>query len=983
MNRSIHQYIQDITKASKNSNLIFFIGAGISRLSNYPQWGELVDRYYSKLYGGHKKDKYSSDEYLRIPQIFYDVEGDKAYDEVLRDVFSVERETNSIHEKILAMNPVHIITTNYDNLIEKACSKRGQYLNVISSDKDIATATSSRYLLKVHGDFRKGYEGRYVVLKESDYMNYEQNFPLISNLMKTLMSTHTIVFIGYSLSDYNINSLLNWVRQLQEEEYNKPFFIRGDHKPVEEKTAKYYENRGLRIIDTSLLVDSKEDEYLKRYEAFMNMLIDSRDNDLISTDEEVIEYIYQKLSPLFVLKYVRKLDLKHVFEYDYEFGIDGRIISNKSTGFKYLERFFELKQENRDSLNKNLEQKFKKILGFFKLNGIYGMSGDGGNEDPGYIFQIENKAYHNNYEEMEQIVQKESSDLEEEYQKAFYLSYLGKWEEAYNLYSDLLLKSIDEFKPWIHYLSQINRYRLYQSITQQARYLKSMGFLTYGNNFEPFSKDFLERIEIEMKKFRIDDVFESMPYDFQEKYQILKILSDNRFLYDDTVRLFELTNKIRYEINKGTYSFGLTNSHKVQWRLNDNLRFLYDNYLWSVNFNEFTQYTRNSLMLLIEKAQYDINRDEDPSGFFSGWKSSGFYIDYDDFVNITKSFSIKDIKYLESNCELTKFTFQDIEKIEIYLMRIADELLKHFSKGGMNIVFYNQFIPQAKTAFYFAKYIKLSEKNFTKLVKALLFYFPHIAADIGARYLWINSLTRGEYLPKEAIEVIEDFLISQAHKHSDNDFTEETTNGYGSTNFSNLIHYFNKEFVSNRLSTYALSLSEDMSNEVNFIYKLSKILSTEARKHLLNIKKIENINSFIDGVNVGSIEVLSDYQYLINDFMSEKITEIKENQNSGIKAMSQKRFEIQFARWFFLGELTDDKMKDYIGVIDEYDFFVDPETFDYKKFNPSWLINYSDRLLEKISQNKYMRPHVIKTLKEKIKDTNDKKYTNILIKHFI
>ncbi|WP_421535929.1 SIR2 family protein [Priestia sp. D3YE.R1] len=983
MDKKIYQYIQDITKAAKNENLVFFIGAGISRLSNYPQWSELVNKYYVNLYGQQKKNAYSSDEYLRIPQIFYDVEGEEAYDSILKEVFSVKRDTNSIHEKILAMNPIHIITTNYDDLIEKACWQRGQYLNVISSDEDVAKATSSRYLLKVHGDFSKGYKGKHVVLKESDYMNYEQNFPLISNLMKTLMATHTIVFIGYSLGDYNINSLLNWVKQLQKDGYNKPFFIRGDHKPIEEKTAVYYENRGLRIIDTAKLVKSSEYEYMKRYETFMNTLIESKDNALLSTDEDVIEYIYQKINPLFSLQRVRKLDLKYVFEYDYHFEVNGKIARNQNKGFDYMERFFNLKKKDIDYLNKDLKQKFKKISSFFEHNGIVGMLDDEGTEVIHNSFKITNLAYHSNYDEMEKIVQTSSNNLEESYQKAFYLAYLGRWEEAYNIYSNLLLNSITESNWWIHYLSQINRYRLYQSITQKARQLEGQGILVYGKIYRPFSEEFLERIEREMKNFNINDVFGGMPYEFQAKYRILEFLSDNKFLYDDTVKLFELTNKVRSQMSKGSYSFGLTAEYDVLLRLNENLSFLYDNSLWSATFYEFNQYIKNSLMLLFEKADYDQTRDIDELGVFMGLEQSSIYFDYYDFINVAKSFSIDDIKYIERSCDISRFEFRDLGNIEKYLIRIADELIKHFSNNGMNVVFYHQFIPEAKKAFYFAKYIKLSEESFIKIIRTILCYFPKLDANIGDRYLWIDRLTWSSGLPKAAILVIEEFLSTQANKHLDNNFSEESSNNLYSKNFANLILHFENNFVSNSLSNYALDLTGGTDNQVNYIYSLSKILSSEAKTHLLSIKKIEDISDLINAIEVNAVENLSDYQGLINDYMDRRMAAIHEKQIKAINSNYENDYQVILGRCFFLGKLTDTRMRDYVGFIDEYDFFVSPESFDYKKFKPVWLKRYNEGLLQRIAQNQYMQPRIIEILKERIKNTNDKKYLHIFMKYFL
>ena len=980
----LQKYIQELTKASKNGKLVFFIGAGLSTLSEYPQWRALVDKYYVGLYGKTKEGDYSSDEYLRIPQIFYDVKGEEAYDRILEDVFSVNKPTNPIHDKIIAMNPVHIITTNYDDLIDKACWKRGRYFSVISDEEDVANATSSRYLLKVHGDFRRGYKGKHVVLKESDYMNYEQDHPLISSLMKTIMATHTIVFIGYGLGDYNINLLLNWVKQLQKDGYKKPFFIRTEHEPIEEHTAVYYQSKGLRIIDGTSIEETGEKEFIKRYSAVMDLLIETKDNDLIFEDDDVVEYISQKLSPLFVLQHVRKLDLKHIFEFDYQFDTNGTVISNKNKGLGYMERYFELKENGIDNLCEESKQKFKAISAFLERNGVLCMLKDAGNKTFSTSFDIECPAYHSNYDEMERLSRLPTRIIEEDYLKAFHLACLGRWEESYNIYSDLLLRSIDESNWWIHYLSQINRYRLYQSITQVTKHLGSVGLLTYRRHYKPFSDEFLKQIDWEMKNFDIDNVFDGMPYDFQEKYPILKFLSDNEFLYEDTVKLFDLTNKVRSEMSKGSYSIGsLTPTLDVQMRLNDNLRFLYENGLWSASFQEFKQYMRNSLMLQFEKAEYEKTRDIDDFGLSMGVGRSGFYVDYYDFVNVVKSFSIDDIKHIERSCKIEQFEFRDMKKIENYIIRITNEIIKQFSKDGMNIVFYHLFIPEAKVAFYFARYVKLSDEGFKRVLTALLFYFPEMDADIGTRYLWTERLAKGSGLPKEAITIIEKFLISQADKHMDSEFSEQSSNNLFSRNFGNLIRHFEQAFVSHDLSQYALGLSGDMKNQVDFMYRLSPILSIEAKSHLLGLKKIESIGGFMDSVLIGVVDNISEYQDLITEFMVNRMSRIIEDRMKGIIVGYADNYFVQFGIWYFLRELTDPTMKDYLGVYDEYDLFVAPEAFEYDKFRPAWLKGYRDEFLEQIAENEHMRPPVIEVLKERIKNTNDKRYLEIFIKHFV
>lgn len=980
----IYQYIQEISKASKCGKLVFFVGAGLSRISDYPQWWELVNKYYFELYGKAKNGDFSSNEYLRIPQIYYDVKEEDAYDKILEDVFSIEKSTNPIHDKILAMNPTHIITTNYDNLIDKACWQRGKYFSIISNDEDIAKATSSRYLLKVHGDFRRGYKGKYVVLKESDYMNYDQNYPLISNLMKTIMATSTIIFIGYGLGDYNINLLLNWVKQLQKDGYKRPFFIRTDHEPIEENTRIYYEKKGLRIIDATSLEKTDKKEYMKRYSAVLDILVETKDNDLLCESNEVINFIYQKVSPLFPLGSVRKTDLKYVFEFDYHFEVNGTVVKNKNKGFGYMEHYFELKNKGIRNLPNETKRQFEEISLFFEKNNIICMIQDAGNRIVKNSLEIQNLAYHNDYEKMEEFIIAPSYNLKDDYQKAFYLACLGRWEEAYNLYSELLLKSIDESNWWIHYLSQINRYRLFQSISQIDNYLGGAGLLVYGMRYKPFSDEFRERINGDMKKYNIDDVYESMPNEFKERYQILEFLSDNEFIYEDTVKLFGLTNKIHSEISKGSYSMGgLTTDLEVQFRLNDNLRFLYENFLWLVHFNEFKQYTRSSLILQFEKAEYEQTRDIDDFGLHIGSRKTGFYVDYYDFVNVTKSFSIDDIKYIERSCKIERFDFHDMKDIESYLVRIADEIIKHFSKEGMNIVFYNQIIPEAKSAFYFARYVKLSEEGLSKMLRALLFYFPELDADIGIRYVWTERLLLGSGLPNSAVSIIEEFLVRQAEKHKDSTFAEQSTNNLYSRNFSNLIQHFYKEFESNNLSKYAINLTENMKNQVDFMYRISPILSSDAKGHILKLKKIETIDDFMDSVLNGAVTNISNYTDMIIEFLDKRMSKLLNDRKNGITALYSDNYVVKFGIWYFLGELSDSRLKDYIGVNDEYDLFVDPEAFDYDKFSPSWLKKYSDELLEKIADNKYMRSNIIEVLKERIKNTKDKKYLEVLMKHFL
>ena len=99
------------------------------------------------------QERLSSDEYLKIPEIFFNDRGDKEYKRFVRKKLHLMGKPNDIHNMIMHMKPNHILTTNYDTLIEQAANRTGLSYSVINADNKVATAPTCNYILKVHGDF--------------------------------------------------------------------------------------------------------------------------------------------------------------------------------------------------------------------------------------------------------------------------------------------------------------------------------------------------------------------------------------------------------------------------------------------------------------------------------------------------------------------------------------------------------------------------------------------------------------------------------------------------------------------------------------------------------------------------------------------------------------------------------------------------------------------------------------------------------------
>ena len=195
--------IEYIRNAKDNNRLVIFVGAGVSMNSSLPSWYGLIQKIadelgYSKCNPSCQdctksscsaKDEFSQEDFLKIPEYYY----------------------NAIDELIIDLLPHHIITTNYDTLLEDVKSNNTNLYSVITQDLDLLSKTNDQYIIKMHGDI---HVSKSIVLKESDYTTYESVHPLISTFIRSLLINHSFLFVGYSLNDYNLRIIMGWINQI-------------------------------------------------------------------------------------------------------------------------------------------------------------------------------------------------------------------------------------------------------------------------------------------------------------------------------------------------------------------------------------------------------------------------------------------------------------------------------------------------------------------------------------------------------------------------------------------------------------------------------------------------------------------------------------------------------------------------------------------------------------------------------------------------
>lgn len=218
--------IKEINKARTNNRLVIFVGSGVSNNSGVPTWKGLIETIAKKInYNENcngcdsietscpKEDccerfNFTATEFLRIPEYYYQSAHPDEYFQTITDTLKCDKESNAVDEMILDIAPHHIITTNYDTLLENSASIKTANYKVIYEDKDLLSNASDGYIIKMHGDID---HPQTIVLKESDYIDYEQTHPLISTYIKSLLVNHTFLFVGYSLNDNNLNLIIGWI----------------------------------------------------------------------------------------------------------------------------------------------------------------------------------------------------------------------------------------------------------------------------------------------------------------------------------------------------------------------------------------------------------------------------------------------------------------------------------------------------------------------------------------------------------------------------------------------------------------------------------------------------------------------------------------------------------------------------------------------------------------------------------------------------
>ena len=451
-NQELLEYIGLFREKAEQGKLVIFVGAGVScNVEGMPDWNSLIQNM-AKAIGYSKctscrykneacekncllKDDYSADEFLKIPQYVFNT--DKAlYDQVLTESISTMVVDAPLSSAIFDINPVHIITTNYDQLLESSKNVFREQYQVIVSDKDLLNADKSKYIIKMHGDLST----HNIVLKEQDYLDYSQNHVLMELFIKSLLTDHIVLFLGYSLNDYNIKLIISWLNYMRSqngalEENRKVGYIVLDQVQIDKTQRDYFNCNNIGVININAMPqiqdipESLSNEKGKRLYSFLRVIADPALEENMSSIESSVQF----MSQYNFINYEQILKLLYVKKYDVT---DGQLRLLSEGDYSRLTTFMEANTVESDKLKQLFINAGIVSILYFDIGNTKRFSIGEFSQNALLQDRLYNLYILNQYDEIKSLLEN-NSEIFEPSKKIFYQSIVSGYSEVLDKYGEM------------------------------------------------------------------------------------------------------------------------------------------------------------------------------------------------------------------------------------------------------------------------------------------------------------------------------------------------------------------------------------------------------------------------------------------------------------------------------------------------------------------------------------------------------------------
>jgi hypothetical protein len=197
--------------SASEGDLVLFLGAGVSTGSGLPRWGRLIadlargagmtDEEIAQLGRLPVLDQARLVE-MRLERAALPAMPARPLGQAIADAFRTAAGYPLAHALLAALPVDEIVTTNYDELFERASRAIGREVSVLPH---APVAGPGRWLLKMHGCVT---DPDHIVLTREDYLRYDQRRQALAGIVQALLMMRHMLFVGFSLTDDNFHRIV-------------------------------------------------------------------------------------------------------------------------------------------------------------------------------------------------------------------------------------------------------------------------------------------------------------------------------------------------------------------------------------------------------------------------------------------------------------------------------------------------------------------------------------------------------------------------------------------------------------------------------------------------------------------------------------------------------------------------------------------------------------------------------------------------------
>ncbi len=248
---------KDLVNRIRDGKCVLFAGAGTSLDAGLPTWHELLEYMIDQVQDCGQLDSDDKKEleellalqdYTVVAEFCKEKLGARGFADLIRERLGTKNRVSVMH-KLLAEIPFKgVITSNYDNFVEK---NHSNYRVILPDDINNYDMDTVNHLFeddvfpifKVHGSYENPDS---IILTDNDYRNVIFKKPRYRENLRRLFEDKSLLFVGFSFRDSSISLLLQEIFTITEGRSNSHYAFLSDIGDI--KKNFFWKSRNIRII---------------------------------------------------------------------------------------------------------------------------------------------------------------------------------------------------------------------------------------------------------------------------------------------------------------------------------------------------------------------------------------------------------------------------------------------------------------------------------------------------------------------------------------------------------------------------------------------------------------------------------------------------------------------------------------------------------------------------------------------------------------